>query len=288
MEGQSTLLRLKLREENRKEALEEKRAAQRAICGDETASAFFASLSNFAAEVKRDVAATSKGVSTRAVFDELVERIREFSRKLTVATRYLAAYDVQRAQQTLGELEQLVRGRKARILPREEFTFQRARLKQGMAIVQPSEVAVVPEARGEAEAVVRPTLVGETLFVGGAGTALVSDARMCTIEVAEGMSQLKCVRLEGCTVKCGALNGSLFVESCVNCTFEIAALWQLRIHNSSHCRFSIIIRSEPILEDCTAIVFSPFGGITDASNLWNCAKDFNCVAGVSPNYTNEG
>lgn len=63
-------------------------------------------------------------------YDCLVERVRALQGSLSRAALFLAPYDVQRCQRDLSQLEQHVRGCKARVAPRGVFSFAKAREQQ--------------------------------------------------------------------------------------------------------------------------------------------------------------
>lgn len=288
--------RLLEREEARKEAVEERRRQQSAEDTGENATTFFAMLNAEAAQLNKDLSATQKGCDV-AVFDALIARVRGLQAALTKATTYLAAYDVQKAQRDITQLEQAVRGRKARLIPRQEFSFDAVRKKQQLvaAVARADVVAVaVPVSAAAVAPAVRHT--DETLHytLEQMGTDFtVCDATRCVVRVAAGLFALKLARLSQCTVTCGAVQGSVFVDGCVDCTIELAGAAQLRIHSTQRCTFRIVVRSDPILEDSTALVFAPLPGHDGDgdgggghANHWANAKDFNCLGGVSPNFVN--
>lgn len=286
--------RLLEREEARKEAVEERRRQQSAEDTGENATTFFSTLNAKAAELSKDLAATQKGCDV-AVFEVLIARVRGLQAALTQATSFLAAYDVQKAQRDITQLEQAVRGRKARIIPRQEFTFDAVRKRQQLAPPTTTELA----STGLTAGVAAPTTVihsGVSLHftLEQMGTDfVVCDAASCSITVEAGLLALKLSCLTQCTVICGAVQGSVWVDRCNDCTIELAGAAQLRIHSSQRCRFRLVVRSDPILEDSTGLVFSPLksaettSSSSSSSNHWAGAKDFNCLGAVSPNFTND-
>jgi len=54
----------------------------------------------------------------------------------------------------------------------------------------------------------------------------------------------------------GSINGGAHINDCQNCKFYLTT-HQLRIHKTSNSLFSIIVSSNPIIEDCNNLLFSP-------------------------------
>jgi hypothetical protein len=54
----------------------------------------------------------------------------------------------------------------------------------------------------------------------------------------------------------GSINGGAHINDCHNCKFYLAT-HQLRIHKTVNSLFSIVVSSNPIIEDCNNLVFSP-------------------------------
>ena len=124
--------RIAERERARQEALREKKEAASASKDGEDAGAFLRALDATLASVRKDAAALRKGCSEDAV-QALIVRARDQQSALTRAVGYLAAYDVQKAQRDITAAEQYVRGRRARLMPRQDFSFDRARQRQVLA-----------------------------------------------------------------------------------------------------------------------------------------------------------
>jgi hypothetical protein len=229
-----------------------------------------------------------------ALFAGLVEQVRTLQASLTRATAFLASYEIQKGQKDVAALEQLVRGTKARLLPKREFSFERSRARQ---VFEPA----ASEERGAATASVAPSegereKVNETVVLDGAGSNFVSldHYRDSTLRVASGeLFALKLSRLRGCSVVCGPVRGSVFVENCSDCVLVLCAA-QLRVHNCERCEFRIVVQSDPVIEDCSGLSFSAkydcgvLGvacAIPEGPNKWANVRDFNSpIAGSSRNF----
>lgn len=221
----------------------------------------------------------------------LVEATRGLSERIRQMAPSLSAYDIHRAQREVAALEQTVRGYKARLLPRQPFSFERARQAQPINVeAQPDDTPVAaPEA--VAAVVAQQRNVNLRLDNAALDSNFVhlehyADSTICI--ASDHVFALKLSHLSNCTVSCLPVQGSVFVEFCHGCTFTIAGA-QLRVHDSTECRFNLYVHSDPIIEDSTELVFSGDYDVVvpDPSwpaNRWQHVKDFNMpIQGSSRN-----
>jgi Tubulin binding cofactor C len=78
---------------------------------------------------------------------------------------------------------------------------------------------------------------------------------LCTCVFEQICHVLDALRLRGlshCTVYCGPVRGSVYVEDCSDCTVVVACR-QLRIHTTYRTDMYVHTLSGPIIEDCNAI-----------------------------------
>lgn len=292
--------RLVAREQARVAAQEERRRQASAERSGEDPSAFVASLHAALEALRADLAAVPAEASA---FDDLIIRTRAWQASLTRAAPYLAAYDIQRAQRDITSMEQRVRGRKARLLPRQEFSFAPVRARQQLAARTSDVVAPSAHAPSTCDAAAAAVRRNERLQIrlGDVGSdCSVCDAEDCVVDVEGGLAALRLRRLVRCQVRCGPVGGSVFVDECADCHVMIEGAAQLRIHTTRDCRvccfcfvcafgaihllqFGVVVRSAPILEDSSGLVFYPLHGQHEG-NQWREAKDFNCLGTVSANF----
>ena len=234
-----------------------------------------------------------------AVFDGLVDQVRVLQASLTRATAFLAPYEIQKGQKELAALEQLVRGTKARLLPRKDFSFERSRARQVLSSApcdRGGEGAVATAAAVTVTVAASEEKSGEHVVLRETQSNFVQWEGYCdsTLHVASGeLYALKLSRLRRCTVVCGPVRGSVFVEQCSDCVFVLCAA-QLRIHNCERSEFRIVVQSDPVIEDCSSLVFSPKYDsalmemppvLPDGPNKWANVRDFNApIAGSSRNF----
>ena len=113
------------------------------------------------------------------------------------------------------------------------------------------------------------------------------------------MSALRVTNVKRCHVYGGPVAGSLLLEGCEDCTFWLASR-QIRLHHAERCTFHLRVMSNPIIEDCTGLIFAPYNlqysglqemlvaaglGSTE-KNMWSRVQDFKWHrAQHSPNWT---
>ncbi len=60
-----------------------------------------------------------------------------------------------------------------------------------------------------------------------------------------------------CSILCGPVSSSVFLEDCVACVFVLASQ-QLRVHSSSSSSFYIHVTSRAVIEDSQKLTFAPY------------------------------
>ena len=85
----------------------------------------------------------------------------------------------------------------------------------------------------------------------------------CTVSLCDVMGALRVHGLKRCRVYGGPIAGSVHLERCVDCVFFLASR-QIRLHESERCDFYLHVLSNPIIEDCTKLRFSPYTLLYDA------------------------
>eukprot|EP00164_Ancoracysta_twista_P005380 GFYU01007361.1.p2 GENE.GFYU01007361.1~~GFYU01007361.1.p2 ORF type:complete len:146 (+),score=18.91 GFYU01007361.1:3-440(+) len=116
---------------------------------------------------------------------------------------------------------------------------------------------------------------------------MLSGLRDCKVQLLDNMSALYVDKLENCTVYAGPCSGAVHIEECTNCTFVVAC-HQMRIHTTTETTFSILVRSNPIIEKCSKVGFCPYvltydgidkqlatANLSLDQNKWDNVQDFN-------------
>ena len=120
----------------------------------------------------------------------------------------------------------------------------------------------------------------------------------CVVFLGDTMSALRVTNVKRCHVYGGPVAGSLLLEGCEDCIFWLASR-QIRLHHAERCTFHLRVMSNPIIEDCTALTFSPYnlmyeglpgmlvaaGLGTTFNDMWSRVQDFKWHrAQHSPNW----
>ncbi len=209
---------------------------------------------------------------------------------LTRASAFLAAYDVQRGQKEVAALEQLVRGTKTRLLAKKDFSFDKSRARQVLPEHENKANSIPNVGAPAAASVVEMCRNQDVEMRDVSNFGHVENYMDSRIVVASNaLFAMKLSRLQGCRVAVGPVRGSVFVEGCNDCDIYVCSS-QLRIHNCERTRFHVFVQSDPIIEDCTEIVFSPDYecppfAVPDGENKWKHVRDFNSpIDGSSRNF----
>ncbi|KAL9650810.1 hypothetical protein ABK040_001860 [Willaertia magna] len=114
------------------------------------------------------------------------------------------------------------------------------------------------------------------------------------IELKEISGAIYISNLNNCKVYLGPTNGSIFLSDCKDCEFQLAS-WQLRIHNSTSCKFYVNVKNNPIIENCKELLFGKYSyhydgvnehlqqcEISEEKNKWNQVNDFHWLKANEP------
>ena len=122
----------------------------------------------------------------------------------------------------------------------------------------------------------------------GTSSYLLQNLNNSTIIVHTALQSLHIQNIHNCKIHSSVL-GPVHATNCTNSEIRCSA-YQLRIHDSKNVRFGVWVRSGPIIEDCTGIVFAGDFYQTEncaGRNMYWDVKDFNWLRSLkkSPNFT---
>ena len=86
-------------------------------------------------------------------------------------------------------------------------------------------------------------------------SVLLENIENCEIYILYNLKALYVKNISNSKIFIGSVSGGTHITDSINCCFYLIT-HQLRIHQSHNTNFNIIISSNPILEDCTQLVFS--------------------------------
>ena len=234
-------------------------------------------------------------------FDNLSVSLQKLQKFVSDSSVFLTARDLSKSQIILQELQSAVQEKREELIPKKKFAFKSKKKEVAAEKVVGSKSSASKIAVGlvDCNFVGRKseTLVMQETEVTNHDVAL-SDLTDCTVILYGSPSAIHVDKLVGCTVRCGPVSGSIFIDQCVDCVFVLACQ-QLRIHNTTQTSFYIHVTSKAIIEDCSNVLFAPYtweyddlqkhylaSGLNTAINNWSDIDDFNWLASdkKSPNW----
>ena len=122
----------------------------------------------------------------------------------------------------------------------------------------------------------------------GASSYLLQNLTNSTIIIHPTLQSLHIQNINNCKIYSSVL-GPVHVTNCHNSEIRCSA-YQLRVHDSKNVKFQAWVRSGPIIEDCTSIVFAGNfyeSGSQVGRNMYWDVKDFNWLRSLrsSPNFS---
>lgn len=121
----------------------------------------------------------------------------------------------------------------------------------------------------------------------GKENVILENLKNCKVYLPFKIKSLYAKHLENCQIFAGCVSGAFFVNHAINCHLHICS-HQIRIHNSQNTTFHLIAKSNPIIEHCSSMTFTPYNctyagleehqrdtGLYDIKNFWDQVLDFN-------------
>ncbi|XP_055981876.1 tubulin-specific chaperone C [Sorex fumeus] len=246
-------------------------------------------------------------------------RLQGFQKLLNDSVAFVAAYDLRQGQEALARLQAALAERRRAAQPKKRFAFT-SRRKEAAPAVDAAAAAGRPASPPRAAPGDRdsPGPGDPDAPSGLCGFAhvesrvlekgpeelrqrdvLLTELRDCTVRLRGNPNTLRLHRARGCTVLCGPVSTSVFLEDCSDCVLAVACQ-QLRVHTTRDTRVFLHVTSRAIVEDCRGIQFAPFtwsypgmdrdfesSGLDRSRNHWDDVDDFNWLVRdqASPNWS---
>ncbi|VFV44913.1 tubulin-specific chaperone c-like [Lynx pardinus] len=245
------------------------------------------------------------------------ERAAGLQKLVNDSVLFLAAYDLRQGQEALTRLQTTLAERRQELQPKKRFAFK-TRRKDAASAAKVDSAPGAPAAEGILAS--PPPLKEE----GGIGSSwvfgfsnvesqvlekraeelhqrdvLLTELSKCTVRLYGNPNTLRLAKARSCTVLCGPVSTSVFLEDCSDCVLAVACQ-QLRVHTTRDTRIFLQVTSRAIVEDCSGIQFAPYtwsypgidkdfegSGLDRSKNNWNDVDDFNWLARdmASPNWS---
>ncbi|CAH1800216.1 unnamed protein product [Owenia fusiformis] len=299
--------KLKLREDERLAQIDQRREEKESTeAKDENTKYFTENFRSLKNEIEAKLVECEKIPKTKLgeYFENVSLNISKLQKFLADSTLYLPKYEIRQAQETISKLQNELSEMKEKMVPKKKFAFKSKKKTAAKAPEKPIEVAPAPT-------VTKVIELNECNFADKNNEELtkssdelnnkdVSLARLnhCTVKLFGAPSAIHINKLQDCTILCGPVSGSVFIDNCVDCKFVLACQ-QLRIHHTTKTHFYIHVTSRAIIEDCNTVEFAPYNleypnldshyevsGLNKARNSWDDVDDFNWLASdaKSPNW----
>ncbi|XP_047652589.1 tubulin-specific chaperone C [Phacochoerus africanus] len=306
--------RLQRREQERQLEVERRKQKRQNEEVEEEKSDFFAAA--FARE-RSAVEELLEGGESVEKLEEAAARLQGLQKLINDSVLFLAAYDLRQGQEVLARLQAALAKRRQELQPKKRFAFKTRRKDVALATKVDSAPGA-PAADGILAS--SPPLKEEGGFdsswVCGFSNlqsevlekradelhqrdVLLTQLSNCTIKLYGNPNTLRLTKARGCTLLCGPVSTSVFLEDCSDCVLAVACQ-QLRVHTTKDTRVFLLVTTRAIVEDCTGIQFAPYtwsypgidkdfegSGLDRSKNNWNDVDDFNWLARdvASPNWS---
>uniref|UniRef100_A0A452TW57 Tubulin-specific chaperone C n=1 Tax=Ursus maritimus TaxID=29073 RepID=A0A452TW57_URSMA len=283
--------RLQRREQERQLEVERRKQKRQDQEVEEEKSDFFA------AAFARERAAVEELLESGESMEQLEEaaaRLQGLQKLLNDSVLFLAAYDLRQGQEALTRLQDAASATKVDaapgapaaegILPSPPPPKEEGGIGSSFVFGFSNVESQVLEKRAE-ELHQRDVLL--------------TELSKCTIKLYGNPNTLRLAKARSCTLLCGPVSTSVFLEDCSDCVLAVACQ-QLRVHTTRDTRIFLQVTSRAIVEDCSGIQFAPYtwsypgidkdfegSGLDRSKNNWNNVDDFNWLARdmASPNWS---
>ncbi|XP_007934432.1 tubulin-specific chaperone C [Orycteropus afer afer] len=274
----------------------------------------------FAAAFSRERAAVEElleGGDSAERLEEAATRLQGLQKLLNDSVLFLAAYDLRQGQEALARLQAALAERRQELQPKKRFAFKTRKKDAASASkVDAARGARLTEGiRASPQPLKEERDFGASWVCGFSGLefqvlekraedlhqrdVLLTELNNCTVRLYGNPNTLWLTKARNCTVLCGPVSASVFLEDCSDCVLVVACQ-QLRVHTTKDTRIFLQVTSRAIIEDCNGIQFAPYtwtypgidkdfegSGLDRSKNNWNDVDDFNWLARdmASPNWS---
>lgn len=231
------------------------------------------------------------------LFSKINKDIQVLHRYLSVSTVFLTNYIVRKSLQRLEEIENKYKSLEGELLPKKRFGFKARKTKP----LEKSEKKLDEVDSSSSKLISLPSVTCgfsdkkfEKLYLSNKEISK-SDVDLrnltsCSVFLSGNPSTIQISNVQKCTILCGPVSTSVFLENCEDCDLVVACQ-QLRIHSTTNSRLYIHVTSRAIIEDSSKLLFAPYNlvyeqieehfelsGLEQSRNNWNQVDDFNWLA----------
>jgi tubulin-specific chaperone C len=149
-----------------------------------------------------------------------------------------------------------------------KFSFSKRKVNESTPKIIPKEKEEIQEEKSNKREF---TFVDESLLLKELTEDedfMIKDSKNSKIQIERIVGAIYLKNLQDCEVSCGPVSGSIFIQNCFNCKFQLACkqvrkkfklkLEQLRIHESQDCEFRVFCRNSSIIEKSKNLKFGEY------------------------------
>jgi hypothetical protein len=157
---------------------------------------------------------------------------------------------------------------KEKILPKKKFAFSNKNsaktlsnnvIKNEKITTTKNEINLIENTNNKDEIVISNKSDEKIIFsledVNNRNSLFLENLNNCEVYILFNFKALYAKEIKNCKLFVGSISGGSHITDCIDSSIFLIT-HQLRIHKTHNTNFSIIVSSNPIIEDCTGLIFS--------------------------------
>lgn len=228
--------------------------------------------------------------------EQLNEKVKELKEEYKVNVTFLTNHDVKNYLNLLDDLTKFYNDLKEKIYPKKKFAFsKKEKIKEEKSYLKEDEIGKNEEKREmqrnlQEDYVIKN--VGKDKIVvteeqlTGKNNLIIENVESCEIYILLNLKACYLKNIKNSKLMIGSVTGGTHITNCET-SHVYMATHQLRIHETKHTHFNILVSSNPIIENCSGLVFSPLrleyeikqrvlesANLHSVKNKWDSVLDF--------------
>jgi hypothetical protein len=204
--------------------------------------------------------------------DNLANELKDLKEDYKNNASFLNGYDKQNYLNLIEDLNKYINEIKEKINPRKKFAFSN---KSG--VTKPAEKNIINDVSSLKSSTIQNIKIEDesTEFilkdkiyentekiiitkeeVENKNNLIIENISNCEIYILYSFKACYIKNINSCKLFIGSVGGGTHITSCNDCNIYLST-HQLRIHQTHRTVFNVIVTSNPIIEDCSELVFMP-------------------------------
>jgi hypothetical protein len=231
--------------------------------------------------------------------EEIGKELKELKEDYKNNASFLSGYDKQNYLNMLDDLSQVFEEKKEKLNPKKKFAFSKNNASNTTAAVRKDLTPNFDNSTNknilhvikENEFIIKNISDDNNLIIKqedviNKNSLTIENITNCCIYILYNFKACYIKNIENCKIYIGSVAGGSHITDCKNSSIYLIT-HQLRIHLTFNSYFFIIVSSNPIIEDCRELKFSPLfinyskfdenletSKIEISKNKWNNVLDF--------------